>query len=84
MKSEGMDNAQGRAVKWTPLSKPDIAEAIAARIKERSERTKIDADMVLQGILHVAGIMGERHRRPLSGPLRICCAAISSSPSMGG
>lgn len=34
------------------LSKPDIAEAIVARTKERSARTQIDADLVLQGILH--------------------------------
>ncbi|WP_404298089.1 terminase small subunit [Halomonas sp.] len=33
------------------LSKPDIAAAIQASTQERSERTKIDADMVLQGIL---------------------------------
>ena len=34
------------------LSKPDIAAAIQASTQERSERAKIDADMVLQGILH--------------------------------
>lgn len=48
----GYSEKTARQVGAENLSKPDIAAAIEARTQERSERTKIDADMVLQGILH--------------------------------
>ena len=48
----GYSEKTARQVGAENLSKPDIAAAIAARTQERSQRTKIDADMVLQGILH--------------------------------
>lgn len=47
----GYSERTARQVGAENLTKPDIAAAIQARTQERSERTKIDADMVLQGIL---------------------------------
>lgn len=48
----GYSEKTARQVGAENLSKPDIAAAIEAQAQERSQRTKIDADMVLQGILH--------------------------------
>ncbi|MEQ6916021.1 terminase small subunit [Halomonas aquatica] len=48
----GYSEKTARQVGAENLSKPDIASAIEARTQERSERTQINADMVLQGILH--------------------------------
>lgn len=48
----GYSEKTARQVGAENLSKPDIADAIEAQAQARSQRTKIDADMVLQGILH--------------------------------
>ena len=48
----GYSEKTARQVGAENLSKPDIAAAIEAQAQARSQRTKIDADMVLHGILH--------------------------------
>lgn len=47
----GYSERTARQVGAENLSKPDIVAAIEARTQERSERTRIDAELVLQGIL---------------------------------
>lgn len=46
----GYSEDTAHAIGWENLRKPDIAEAIAAARKVQSERTRIDADYVLQTI----------------------------------
>lgn len=47
----GYSEKTARQVGAENLSKPDIAAAIEAQIQARSQRTEINADLVLQGIL---------------------------------